>query len=506
MARFKDYSYDQGIMIPVNFTKQIVPGTLEHTIHWIVENRINLSGILKKYKNDQTGAPAYDPAILLKIILLAYSRGILSSRMIMSACRENIIFRALSADSMPDFTTIASFIRGMKDEIKTIFTNVLLVCQEMDLLGGTEFALDGCKLSSNASKEMGGTFSDLERKKEKIESTIEFLIKKHQIRDNDESEQHPHANAHTVEKRIARLESKAAKIERFLEDNSPKMKSRKGEAQSNITDNESAKMKTSHGVIQGYNGMALVDDKNQVVVCAEAFGSGHEHELLEPMIEAAKVNARALGFSDDYFRNKRIIADTGSFKEENLAYLSTEGIDAYIPDQQFRKRDPRFSTAEHHKRKKGRSKLFTKKDFRYNETDDIFICPAGKMLKYSCPQKLGNTEGRRYISTRSNCKECHLRKNCVRSDKTRHRTLYVIEKFFNRNFSEEMMNKIDTEEGREIYSRRMGIVEPVFGNIRGCKGLDRFTLRSKCKVNIQWLLYTIVHNIEKIAKYGLCET
>lgn len=125
-------------MIPVNFSTQILPGTIEHTINWMVDNRIDLSGLSKKYRNDFTGAPAYDPAILLKIVLLAYSRGIVSSRMIMKACHENIVFRALSADSMPGFTTIASFIRDMKDDIKTIFTNVLLVCNEMNLLEGEQ--------------------------------------------------------------------------------------------------------------------------------------------------------------------------------------------------------------------------------------------------------------------------------------------------------------------------------------------------------------------------------
>ncbi len=124
MARYKEYSYEQGVMIPVDFSSQILPGTMEYTINWMVDNRIDLSGISRRYSNDNTGAPAYDPAILLKIILLAYSRGIVSSRMIMKACRENIVFRALSADSMPDFTTIASFIREMKDEVKTIFTGV----------------------------------------------------------------------------------------------------------------------------------------------------------------------------------------------------------------------------------------------------------------------------------------------------------------------------------------------------------------------------------------------
>ena len=498
MARYKQYSYEQGIMIPVDFTKQIVPGTLEYTIHWVVDNKVDLTGMAARFKNESTGAPAYDPAILLKVVLLAYSRGIISSRKIMDACRENIVFRAISADSMPDFTTIAAFIREMKDEVKKIFTGVLLVCSEMDLLGGTEFALDGCKMSSNAAKENSGTFTDLSRKKEKLEATIDLLLKQ-QIK-NDTAEQSSQGS-NVENHRIERLIKKAEKIETFLKENTPRQKTRGGESQSNITDNESAKMKTSHGVIQGYNGMAIVDARTQVVVHAEAFGSGHEHELLIPMIEGAKKNADDIGLGNDYYHGKRMIADTGSFKEENLDYLSTEKIDAYIPDQQYRKRDPRFTTMGRHKNRG--DQLFTKDDFTYDKSNDIFICPAGKVLKYSGKQKLANTEGRRYISSRSNCNGCELRDKCVRSDKTRYRTLYVVEKYFNRNYSDEMRAKIDTAEGREIYSRRMGIVEPVFGNIRCCKNLNRFTLRTKSKVNIQWVLYTIVHNIEKITRYGV---
>jgi transposase len=500
MARYKDYSYTQGIMVSVDFTQQILPGTLEHTIHWLVENRIDVTGLEKKYTNDNTGAPAYDPRIVLKIVLLAYSRGITSSRTIMRACRENIVFRALSADSSPDFTTIASFIRGMKDEIRTIFTNVLLVCAEMDLLGGTEFALDGCKMSSHASKEMSGTFPDLKKKKEKIEKTITYLIDKHERQDHEESGNESRKPGQTHERRIKRLQAKADKIKDFLADNKPKLKSRTGEAQSNITDNESAKMKTGHGVVQGYNGLVLVDAKHQIVVHAEAFGSGQEHELLQPMIEGAKETAEDAGLGRKYFQGTRIIADTGCFEEDNLNYLAAEKVDAYIPDQQFRRRDPRFADAGRHKGK--RKQLFTKEDFQYDESNDIFICPGGRKLAYSRDQKFGNTEGRRYLSTRAQCRDCPLRDNCLRSDTTRYRTLYVINKYFNRNYSDEMKKKIDTPEGRDIYSRRMGIVEPVFGNVRNAKRLDRFTLRTKAKVNIQWLLYTIIHNIGKICVFG----
>ena len=71
-----------------------------------------------------------------------------------------------------------------------------------------------------------------------------------------------------------------------------------------------------------------------------------------------------------------------------------------------------------------------------------------------------------------------------------------------RNYSKEMIAKIDTERGRKLYPHRIAIVEPVFANIRTNKRLDCFTLRGKVKVNNQWLLYCMVHNLEKIVHFG----
>ncbi|MFH1581727.1 MAG: transposase [Pseudomonadota bacterium] len=121
-----------------------MPGTLEHAIHEVVEKKINLSIFVDKYNNDDTGSPAYDPKILLKVVLLAYSRGIIGSRRIEKACRKNITFMALSCGMAPDHSTIAHFLSSMKDEIIGIFLDVLLYCDELQLLGGSHFSLDGC--------------------------------------------------------------------------------------------------------------------------------------------------------------------------------------------------------------------------------------------------------------------------------------------------------------------------------------------------------------------------
>src|SRR3972149_730293 len=109
MARYKRYSYDQMVMIPITLKDQLEPGTLEFTIHELVENKIDLSVFEDRFDNDETGAPAFDPKILLKVILFAYSRGIIGSRQIERACGENIIFMALACGFQLDHSTIAHF-------------------------------------------------------------------------------------------------------------------------------------------------------------------------------------------------------------------------------------------------------------------------------------------------------------------------------------------------------------------------------------------------------------
>ena len=175
MARYKDVDYTQGKFIPIHFDKQILPGTFEYTLHYLINNEIDLSIFDLRYRNDETGAPAYDPAILLKIILYAYSRGITSSRKIEQCCRENVVFMALSADTQPHFTTIADFISTANEEIIRLFLEVLMVCDEMQLIGKEMFAVDGCKMPSNASKEWSGTKAELSNKKKKMEKQTPLM-------------------------------------------------------------------------------------------------------------------------------------------------------------------------------------------------------------------------------------------------------------------------------------------------------------------------------------------
>jgi len=276
----------------------------------------------------------------------------------------------------------------------------------------------------------------------------------------------------------------------------PKMGARKRELKSNITDNESAKMKSSHGVIQGYNGLAVVDEKAQVIVAAEAYGQGAEHDLLEPMVEQAENNLKEAG-KREKIGGSVFIADTNYFTEENNRYCEEKKLDAYIPDQYFRNRDPRFEK-DYPRRKDIRKNLFSQFPFSFNEKGNCFICPAVKKLSYDGKKNINGYKGRRYLADKKECVHCDLKQRCLKK-KSGRRHLFMAYIAKPKTYSEKMKGKIDTPAGRDIYSKRMGIVEPVFANITVHKGLSLFTLRTKQKVNIQWLLYCMVHNMGKIA-------
>jgi len=499
MAKYKRYDYSQSVLIPVSLQEQLVPGTLEFAIDALVERRMDLSVFDDNYQNDETGRSAYNPKILLKVVLLAYSRGLTSSRQIERACCENVVFMAMSCNQRPDHSTIASFVSSMKDQIKPLFTDILLVCEQEGLLGGSFFAIDGCKMASNASKRWSGKIKDLKKKKQKIERKLKCLVEDHIEIDKEEHAVKEKMSA-SRKKQIRRLEQQAEKIEKWLNENDKKIGVNKKELNSNVTDNDSAKMHTSHGTVQGYNAQAIVDSKHQVIVHGEAIGKGLDNDNLPPVVDGAKKNLESIGKRKGYFEGKILTADSSYHSVTNLTKCNEEKLDAYIPDNKFRNRDKRFASRVGYR---PRSKKFTFADFQYDRDTDQYICPNGKPLKRLV--KAGRHKGkllRVYRSSEKDCRHCQLRAKCLRYKDAKRRHLSYYADASGQNISQAMVKKIETQKGRKIYPQRIAIVEPVFANIRVHKRLDKFSLRGKIKVNIQWLLYCMVHNIEKVANYG----
>jgi transposase len=499
MAKYKRYDYSQSMLIPVSFEEQLMPGTLEFAIHTLVETRMDMSVFDGNYHNDETGRSAYDPKVLLKVVLFAYSRGLVTSRKIERTCCENVTFMALSGNQRPDHSTLAGFVSSMKDEILPLFRDILLVCDQENLLGGTFFALDGLKLPCNASMQWSGKLSEISKKKEKIEHKVKQLLEEQIITDKDDSTEL--ADAANRDKQIEKLQKQAARIDKWLKENDAKIGTQGKELQSNVTDNESAKMVTSHGTIQGYNAQALADGKHQVVIHAEAFGSGQDNNHLAPMVDGAKDNIKKISQSEDYFEDKIFTADSNYHNQSNLEKCQEEKLDTYIPDFKFRTRDCRFATQPPSRAKQG--KKFVLQDFKYDQNKDCYICPNGMILRRNAKKLIRDRIiYRRYGADVKACRKCQLTSRCFYHKTSKRRVLYIPIGAEETNFSKAMQQKVDSEKGRKIYPQRMAIVEPVFANIRIQKRMDRFTLRGKIKVDIQWMLYCMVHNIEKIMNYA----
>ena len=492
-------------MLPADLARQLLPGTFEHALNHLLDHAIDLSGFDARFGNDATGAPAYPPAMLLKVVLFAYSQGIVSSRGIERACREQVTFIALCGDSGPHFTTIAHFVSTLGDEIAHVFAAVLAICDRQGLLGRAMFAIDGVKLPSNAAKSRSGTRADFERQATKLETAAQSMLQRH--READALPIEP-ALAAKEGQRVERLQRDAAQLRTWLTTHPDDRRGPRGALRkSNRTDQDSAKMATGKGVIQGYTGVAAVDAQHQIIVCAQAHGTGSEQEVLLPVVAELKPLLAA---------DTLLTADAGYHSEANLQQLAARKIDALIADNGMRTRDERFAEQAQHQTKPDplwnktpaakKGPLFGPADFTYDDEAKVCICPAGEFLYQNGSQiVIGGREGVKFTGAKRVCGPCPVRDQCLRHPQ---RTAVRQVVFFTglqqrpESHSTRMKRRIDSPAGRVRYGQRFATVEPVFGNLRYNKGLARFTLRGKTKVDGQWKLFCLVHNIEKLAHHG----
>jgi hypothetical protein len=248
---------------------------------------------------------------------------------------------------------------------------------------------------------------------------------------------------------------------------------------------------------------AAVDSKHQVIVAADVLGLGSEQAALLPMVQLAKPFAT---------EQTLMVADAGYNSEANLVALEAQNIPALIADNGMRKRDERYQEQGKHrakpeplhdKRAKKVEKIFRPEDFEFNGDGVTCVCPAGKVLRGSGNRYVVNGfEHFKYKAAISDCAPCQLRRQClIKPEITQFRQVGWFPKgqVSPKITTEKMRQAIDSPQGRTLYSKRIGAVEPVFGNLRHNKQLNRFTLRGKGKVNAQWHLYCMVHNIGKIA-------
>lgn len=383
-----------------------------------------------------------------------------------------------------------------------------MTCDAQGLIGRDMFAIDGVKLASNASKERSGIHEELRHRVKRLDRAAEKILELHQTQDkcgDGAVALEPKRQA-----RIDALRKEAARTREFLS-TAPKRQGSKGkELKSNVTDPDSAKMATCKGVMQGYAAQVAVGSANQIIIAADVIGSGSEQAMLLPMIEQAAAYRTP---------DTLITADAGYHSDANIAKLMEQSIPAMVADNQMRARDERFESQDKYKgkcdplpQKKATGqdkevKRFRPTDFTFND-DNTATGPAGQLLRspgtiYTTARGLNYQS---YTAKATDCESCPCKKQCLKGPmkpndgRGRQVTRFEPKPKDNTNPSERMRQAIDSPIGRQLYSQRFGVVEPVFANIRHNKRLTRLKHRGSAKVNTQWNLYWMVHNIEKLAK------
>jgi len=224
-------------------------------------------------------------------------------------------------------------------------------------------------------------------------------------------------------KQKAKLDNSANKISEFMVTHQEKLGSRSKPVKSNITDNDSAKMTTSKGTIQGYNGIAINDDKHQIILQAQTWGSVGEQQTLQPAIEQLNHKLEKLG-TPNAFKTAKFTADSCFHSEANFEYMATTGLDSHMADTQCRSRNPLFKTSKAYhtaqekrrlKRSKGKPRLFTRESFNFDPITNICVCPADKTLWRQ--RSIITTKDKsysRFTGYLKDCRTCPLQKQYMR--------------------------------------------------------------------------------------------
>jgi transposase len=459
--RFVACDREQSFLMPPD-VRDWLP---EDDLAWFVIDAVgemNLDAFYAAYRHDGRSRPAYDPAMMVAVLLYAYARGARSSRVIERACVEDVAFRVLAAQRHPDHATIARFVANHQDAIAGLFGEVLSLCAKQGLASVGVIVVDGTKVPGNASRNANVDYEQLAR--EILEEAQAIDAAEDELYGDARGDELPE-QLRTGEGRRAwlreakrQLEQQRAKEARPVPRSRPKRlkeakrrldeelwtevranaayeRYRSGrmkdgrrfsrppdpytppatpQGEINLTDPDSRVVKGSRGrgFLQGYNAQAVANE-HQIVIAAEVMNVAPDFGHLEPMLDAAQRELAAVGVDEI---PDVLVADAGYRHQQQMERIVDRGITVPIP-------------------------------------------PDAKSRKGTRP----GWDGGPYAF---------------------------------------MRRVLATERGGELYGQRQAIIEPVFANTKFNRGIDRFRRRGRAAVRVEWRLITATHNLLKLHRHA----
>ncbi|MBM4140914.1 MAG: IS1182 family transposase [Nitrospira sp.] len=385
--------------------------------------------------------------------------------------RLPVMFEIVESFRLDDTRTINRFRKDNIDLLKRLFIQIVRLGKEMGMVSVGTIAIDGTKLKANASYRKTKKVADLDEEITIIDKQIESILKECEETDNREDELM--GEDKSIYEVTDELKDKQKLKERLQKAKEKVLLSKSKEI--NLTDEEATTMlHKGYRPEPSYNGQIAVEG-NGLIVAATLTNNPADYEALK-LVEETEENVGE--------RPSEVVADSGFSSYENLQYLEDKRIEGYIPDQKME--NIRKGTYKHPE--------FHKSRFKYNEADDSYTCPMGKILTYKGLMKReGFPDIRIYRCT--NCPECSRKTECTKAE---YRTISLDPREY---LMQKMRARLDTKEGKIKYGKRKYMVEPVFGDMKYNRNMRVLLLRGKLKARGEFLIMCIAHNLKKIAKY-----
>ncbi|MBI2644788.1 transposase [Candidatus Uhrbacteria bacterium] len=337
---FKLYAQNQVQLLPPNLSDMIEKDHAARLISSVVDE-MDISAIERSYSSQ--GCRAYHPAMLLKVLVYAYSIGLRSSRKIADRLQEDIVFMRLSGRSTPDFRTIALFRKDRMTDFKAVFVQVVSLCMELGMARVGTISIDGTKFTANTSRNRVVYRKNLERRKQSIAEKIDAIIDEADELDRQEDALYGDTTAHhtgisfdkeTIRKALGKIQKKKTSLGKkketlkAIQDDIKKKERimRKDRNSYAVADKDATVMLMKEEYIApGYN--AQLATENQVVLAYGLFPNRTDYKLLKPMIAEVE-NMTGL-------TPKRVAADAGYGMKSNYRFLKHKRITGFIPYQNY---------------------------------------------------------------------------------------------------------------------------------------------------------------------------
>lgn len=469
--KFRPYNVNQTKLVNLDYRKLLGEESDAVIIHNIV-GVLDLLTFEKKY--GEIGNPAYHPRMMMEIIIYGYVEGYFGGRPLYNNYETDLGLRFLSNDDFPNFRTINIFRVNFKKEIADVFSQVVLLCEELGLIGFKNLSIDGQKIKANANVFQNKNLKGIRKEKEKIELQLRKLLEKElDFQKDSEEKEKMKKKQEKLKRRKKKLDDAAQLLLDAGAENDENMRT-------NLTDPDGKTMTDKRGVKNpDYNVQNAVDDAFQVLTAVDVTDASSDNEQLFPMKQKSKENTGR--------DHENTLADASYADKTKFVEMEQDSdTEYYVPDKTM------YSS------KKNR---FSKWNFK-KQDDTTYLCPMGQKMIYQRTCKDGKGLSYRLYEG-IGCSTCPLKRKCLRTSKKRRAKKNItgnrkIAIYPEDEYVKHMREKLESEEGKKIYQRRMSTVEPLHGDVQKNRGFIQFVLRGLEKVRVEYNLVGVAHNIRKI--------